>query len=37
MPGILIVEDDKELREMLKMALLRRNFTSSKLKMARQQ
>jgi CheY-like chemotaxis protein len=27
MPGILIVEDDKELREMLKMSLLRRNFT----------
>lgn len=27
MPGILIVEDDKELREMLKMALVRKNFT----------
>jgi DNA-binding response OmpR family regulator len=27
MPGILIVEDDKDLREMLKMSLLRRNFT----------
>jgi DNA-binding response OmpR family regulator len=27
MPGVLIVEDDKELREMLKMALLRKNFT----------
>jgi DNA-binding response OmpR family regulator len=27
MPGILIVEDDKELREMLKTALLRKNFT----------
>lgn len=27
MPGVLLVEDDKELREMLKMALLRRNFT----------
>jgi CheY-like chemotaxis protein len=27
MPGVLIVEDDKELREMLKMMLLRRNFT----------
>ncbi len=27
MPGVLIVEDDKELREMLKMSLLRRNFT----------
>ena len=27
MPGILLVEDDKELREMLKMSLLRRNFT----------
>lgn len=27
MPGILIVEDDKELREMLKMSLLRKNFT----------
>jgi CheY-like chemotaxis protein len=27
MPGILIVEDDNELREMLKMSLLRRNFT----------
>ncbi|MGC1392350.1 MAG: response regulator [Bacteroidales bacterium] len=27
MPGILIVEDDKELREMLKLSLLRRNFT----------
>jgi len=27
MPGVLIVEDDKELREMLKLALLRRNFT----------
>lgn len=27
MQGILIVEDDKELREMLKMSLLRRNFT----------
>jgi CheY-like chemotaxis protein len=27
MPGVLIVEDDKEVREMLKMSLLRRNFT----------
>lgn len=27
MPGILIVEDDKELREMLKMALLRKNYS----------
>ena len=27
MPGVLIVEDDKELREMLKMSLLRKNFT----------
>jgi DNA-binding response OmpR family regulator len=27
MPGILIVEDDKELREMLKLSLLRSNFT----------
>lgn len=27
MPGVLIVEDDNELREMLKMSLLRRNFT----------
>jgi CheY-like chemotaxis protein len=27
MPGVLIVEDDKELRKMLKMSLLRRNFT----------
>ena len=27
MPGVLIVEDDNELREMLKMMLLRRNFT----------
>jgi len=27
MPGILIVEDDKELREMLKMSLLRNGFT----------
>jgi two-component system cell cycle response regulator CpdR len=27
MPGILIVEDDKELREMLKTSLLRNNFT----------
>jgi CheY-like chemotaxis protein len=27
MPGVLIVEDDKELREMLKMSLLRRNYT----------
>jgi len=27
MPGVLIVEDDKELREMLKISLLRRNFT----------
>jgi CheY-like chemotaxis protein len=27
MPGVLIVEDDKELREMLKLSLLRRNFT----------
>ena len=27
MPGILIVEDDKELREMLKMSLIRRGFT----------
>jgi len=27
MPGILIVEDENELREMLKISLLRRNFT----------
>jgi CheY-like chemotaxis protein len=27
MPGVLIVEDDKELREMLKISLIRRNFT----------
>jgi DNA-binding response OmpR family regulator len=27
MPGVLIVEDDKELREMLKLSLTRRNFT----------
>jgi CheY-like chemotaxis protein len=27
MPGVLVVEDDKELREMLKLSLLRRNFT----------
>jgi CheY-like chemotaxis protein len=27
MPGILIVEDDKELREMLKISLIRRKFT----------
>jgi CheY-like chemotaxis protein len=27
MPGVLIVEDDKELRQMLKMMLQRRNFT----------
>jgi DNA-binding response OmpR family regulator len=27
MPGILLVEDDKELREMLKISLLRNNFT----------
>ncbi len=27
MPGILIVEDDNDLREMLKLALLRRKFT----------
>ena len=27
MPGVLIVEDDKDLREMLKLALLRRGFT----------
>jgi DNA-binding response OmpR family regulator len=27
MPGVLIVEYDKELREMLKLSLLRRNFT----------
>jgi CheY-like chemotaxis protein len=27
MPGILLVEDDKELREMLKMSLLRRSFS----------
>lgn len=27
MPGVLIVEDDKELREMLKMSLLRRSYT----------
>jgi DNA-binding response OmpR family regulator len=27
MPGVLLVEDDKELREMLKLALVRRNFT----------
>jgi DNA-binding response OmpR family regulator len=26
MPGVLIVEDDKELREMLKLSLSRRNF-----------
>jgi CheY-like chemotaxis protein len=26
MPGVLIVEDDKEVREMLKLSLLRRNF-----------
>jgi CheY-like chemotaxis protein len=26
MPGILLVEDDKELREMLKLSLLRRSF-----------
>jgi CheY-like chemotaxis protein len=27
MPGVLIVEDDKELREMLKMSLLRRSYS----------
>jgi CheY-like chemotaxis protein len=27
MPGVLIVEDDKELREMLKLSLLRRGIT----------
>ena len=27
MPGILLVEDDKELREMLKISLLRNNYT----------
>jgi len=27
MPGVLIVEDDKELREMLKISLIRRKFT----------
>jgi len=27
MPGILIVEDEKELREMLRVSLLRRNFS----------
>lgn len=27
MPGVLIVEDDKELREMLKISLARRKFT----------
>ena len=27
MPGVLIVEDDNELREMLKVALLRRKYT----------
>ena len=27
MPGVIIVEDDKELREMLKLSLSRRNFT----------
>jgi CheY-like chemotaxis protein len=27
MPGVLLVEDDKELREMLKLSLLRKNFT----------
>jgi DNA-binding response OmpR family regulator len=27
MPGILLVEDDKELREMLKLSLTRMNFT----------
>jgi CheY-like chemotaxis protein len=27
MPGVLIVEDDKELREMLKMSLLRKGYT----------
>lgn len=27
MPGVLLVEDDKELREMLKMSLLRSGFT----------
>jgi DNA-binding response OmpR family regulator len=27
MPGILLVEDDKELREMLKVSLIRRRFT----------
>lgn len=27
MPGILIVEDDKDLREMLKVSLLRKRFT----------
>ncbi|HEY5470583.1 MAG TPA: response regulator [Bacteroidales bacterium] len=29
MPGILIVEDDKDLREMLKIALIRRKFVVS--------
>jgi len=27
MPGILIVEDDNDLREMLKVSLLRRKYT----------
>jgi DNA-binding response OmpR family regulator len=27
MPGVLLVEDDKELREMLKISLLRRKYT----------
>src|SRR5450759_4820910 len=27
MPGILIVEDDKSIREMLKLSLLRNNYT----------
>jgi DNA-binding response OmpR family regulator len=27
MPGILLVEDEKELREMLKISLVRRKFT----------
>ena len=27
MPGVLIVEDEKELREMLKLSLIRRKFT----------
>jgi CheY-like chemotaxis protein len=27
MPGVLIVEDDRELREMLKMSLLRKGYT----------